>query len=315
MIAANNGRRRRAGSIMSNLRRNWGLLILLLPALIYALIFMYRPMAGILIAFKDYKSKLGILGSPWTSEHGLKYFNMFFGTYNCWTVIWNTVIISLYTLIAGFPIPIVFALLLNTLRFGRYKKVVQTVTYAPHFVSTVVLVGIIRIVCAPSSGLVNLGLAALGFEKVMFLTSPEWFRHLFVWSGIWQNTGWDSIIYIAALSNVSPELHEAAIVDGATKFQRLCYVDFPSILPTAVILLILNTGKVMTVGFEKVYLLQTSLNLATSEVLSTYIYKIGMLSGQFSLSIAVGLFNSVVNLFMLILVNFIARHLSDTSLW
>ena len=315
MIAENNGRRRRAGSIMSNLRRNWGLLVLLLPALIYALIFMYRPMAGILIAFKDYKSKLGILGSPWTSEHGLKYFNMFFGTYNCWTVIWNTVIISLYTLIAGFPIPIVFALLLNTLRFGRYKKVVQTVTYAPHFVSTVVLVGIIRIVCAPSSGLVNLGLAALGFEKVMFLTSTEWFRHLFVWSGIWQNTGWDSIIYIAALSNVSPELHEAAIVDGATKFQRLCYVDFPSILPTAVILLILNTGKVMTVGFEKVYLLQTSLNLATSEVLSTYIYKIGMLSGQFSLSIAVGLFNSVVNLFMLILVNFIARHLSDTSLW
>ncbi len=297
------------------LRRNWGLLLLLLPSLIFAAIFMYRPMVGILIAFKNYKPAKGILGSPWAAEHGLKYFRMFFETYNCWTVIWNTVAISLYALAAGFPIPIVFALLLNQMQRQRYKKVVQTVTYAPHFISMVVLVGIIRIVFAPSSGLVNLALDAMGMKKIMFLTSPEWFRHLYVWSGVWQSTGWNSIIYIAALSNVSPELHEAAKVDGASKLQRILYVDFPSILPTAVTLLILNTGKIMTVGFEKVYLMQTSLNLSTSEVLSTYVYKIGLINGQFSLSTAVGLFNSAVNLLMLLIVNFISRRLTDTSLW
>lgn len=307
--------KKRRSELNMQFRRNWGLLVLLAPAVIYALIFMYRPMVGILIAFKDFKPALGILGSPWTKNHGLKYFLQFFSTYNCWNVIWNTVSLSLYTLIAGFPIPIVFALLLNQVRNLRYKKVVQTVTYAPHFVSTVVLVGIVRIVFAPSSGLVNLALDAMGHDKIMFLTDADWFRHLYVWSGVWQNTGWDSIIYIAALANVSPELHEAAIVDGATKMQRVRYIDFPSILPTAVTLLILNTGKVMTVGFEKVYLMQTALNIETSEVLSTYIYKIGLINGQFSLSTAVGLFNSVVNLFMLITVNFIAKRLSDTSLW
>lgn len=303
-------------SIMGRrIQRNVGLLILLTPAVIFSIIFMYQPMAGILIAFKEYKPALGIWNSPWASDFGLKYFKMFFNTYKCWTVIWNTVALSIYTLIAGFPLPIVFALLLNQLQHARFKKVVQTVTYAPHFVSTVVLVGIIRIVFAPSSGLVNLAIEALGGQKVMFLTSKEYFRPLYVWSGVWQNMGWDSIIYIAALANVSPELHEAAIVDGATRFQRIRYVDFPSILPTAVILLILNTGRVMTIGFEKVFLMQTSLNLGTSEVLSTYIYKLGLQNAQFSLSTAVGFFNSLVNLFMLVIVNFISRKLSDTSLW
>lgn len=308
-------RRSRLRTISVSFRRNWGLLILLLPAVIFAAIFMYRPMVGILIAFKDYKPAKGILGSPWTSYHGFKYFRMFFDTYNCWTVIWNTIAVSLYTLVVSFPIPILFALLLNQMQHARFKKIVQTVTYAPHFISMVVLVGIMRIMFAPSSGLVNLALSALGFKKIMFLTDAAWFRHLYVWSGVWQNTGWDSIIYIAALASVSPELHEAATVDGASKLQRILYVDFPSILPTAVTLLILNTGKVMTVGFEKVYLMQTSLNLATSEVLSTYIYKIGLINGQFSLSTAVGLFNSLVNLCMLVIVNFISRRLTETSLW
>ena len=308
-------RRSRLHTLVVSVRRNWGLLVLLLPAVIFALIFMYRPMAGILIAFKDYKPAKGIFGSPWTSQNGLKYFNMFFDTYNCWSVIWNTISLSLYTLIAGFPIPIMFALLLNQTQHLRFKKVVQTVTYAPHFISMVVLVGIMRILLAPSSGLVNLAIAALGGEKLMFLTDPNWFRHLYVWSGVWQNTGWDSIIYIAALASVSPELHEAATVDGASRFQRILYVDLPSIIPTAVTLLILNTGKVMTVGFEKVYLMQTSLNLSASEVLSTYIYKIGLINGQFSLSTAVNLFNSLVNLMMLVIVNFISRKLTETSLW
>lgn len=297
------------------LRRNTGLLILILPAFVFTIIFMYQPMVGILIAFKDYKASLGIIGSPWTSEGGFKYFRMFFNTYSCWTVISNTIYISLYTLIAGFPFPIMFAMLLNQVKNRRFKKTVQTVTYAPHFISTVVLVGMIRLLFAPSSGLVNLGLETLGLAKINALTSPSSFRHLYVWSGVWQNMGWDSIIYIAALANVSPELHEAAVMDGATKLQRIRYIDFPSILPTAVILLILNTGRIMTVGFEKVYLLQNSMNIQTSEVLSTYIYKIGLLNAQFSLSTAVGLFNSMVNLGMLIMVNFIARKLSDTSLW
>ena len=226
-------RRSRLRTISVSLRRNWGLLILLLPAVIFAAIFMYRPMVGILIAFKDYKPAKGILGSPWTSYHGFKYFRMFFDTYNCWTVIWNTIAVSLYTLVVSFPIPIIFALLLNQMQHARFKKIVQTVTYAPHFISMVVLVGIMRIMFAPSSGLVNLALSALGFKKVMFLTDAAWFRHLYVWSGVWQNTGWDSIIYIAALASVSPELHEAATVDGASKLQRILYVDFPSILPIA----------------------------------------------------------------------------------
>ena len=225
-------RRSRLRTISVSIRRNWGLLLLLLPAVVFAAIFMYRPMVGILIAFKDYKPAKGILGSPWTSQHGFKYFLMFFDTYNCWTVIWNTVAVSLYMLIAGFPIPIIFALLLNQMQHAHFKKVVQTVTYAPHFISMVVLIGIMRIMFAPSSGLVNLALSALGFNKVMFLTDASWFRHLYVWSGVWQNTGWDSIIYIAALANVSPELHEAATVDGASKLQRILYVDFPSILPS-----------------------------------------------------------------------------------
>lgn len=306
---------RRPPRLWIHLVRNRGLLLLLAPSLLYALVFMYRPMAGILIAFQEYKPALGILKSPWASDHGLKYFKMFLTAYGSRAVILNTVALSFYQLVAGFPFPIVFALLLNHLAKPRFKRVVQTVTYAPHFISTVVLVGMVAIFFAPASGLVNLALAALGREKIMFLNSSAWFRHLYVWSGIWQNTGWDSIIYIATLSTVSPELHEAAIVDGATKLQRIRYVDFPSLLPTAVILLILNTGRIMTVGFEKVYLMQNSLNIATSEVLSTYIYKIGLLSAQFSLSTAVGLFNSILNFAMLLLVNFIAGRLTESSLW
>lgn len=307
-------KRRRIG-FWRNIARNKGLLILLLPALVYALIFMYRPMGGILIAFKDYKPALGILKSPWTSDFGLKYFKMFLTNYGSKAVITNTVVLSLYQLVAGFPFPIIFALLLNHVVSPRYKKTVQTVTYAPHFISTVVLVGMLTIFFAPASGLVNLALEALGQNKIMFMSSSAWFRHLYVWSGIWQNTGWDSIIYIAALASVSPELHEAAIVDGATKLQRIRHIDFPSLLPTAVILLILNTGKIMTVGFEKVYLMQNSLNIATSEVMSTYIYKIGLLNAQFSLSTAVGLLNSVLNFAMLLLVNFIAGRLTESTLW
>lgn len=301
--------------LRSSIARNWGLLLLFAPTFIYIVVFRYLPMGGILIAFKEYKPSLGIWNSPWASSYGLKYFEMFFSSYNFSTLVTNTLRISFYSLIAGFPFPIVFALLLNHVSGARYKKIVQSVTYAPHFISMVVLVGMLFIFLAPSSGLVNLALKAVGLEPVMFLNKKEMFPHVYVWSGIWQNCGWDSILYIAALANVSPELHEAAIVDGASKGQRIRFIDFPSILPTAVILLILNTGSVMSVGFEKVYLLQNSLNLGTSEVLSTYIYKVGLLNSQFSLSTAVGLFNSLINFSMLVLVNFISQKVSGSSLW
>jgi putative aldouronate transport system permease protein len=295
--------------------RNAGLIVLIMPSLVYALVFMYQPMFGILIAFKDFKASLGILGSPWTSSHGMKYFLQFFQAYSFPTIVRNTLMLSLYTLAASFPFPIVFALLLNHLELPRMKRVVQTVAYAPHFISTVVLVGVLFIFLAPSSGLVNNMLSSLGFRKVNFMNSPSVFPHVYVWSYIWQHTGWNSIIYIAALSAISPELHEAAVVDGATKTQRIRYVDLPGLMPTAVILLILNTGSVMSVGFEKVYLMQNNGNIAVSEVISTYIYKVGLLNAQFSMSTAMGLFNSIVNFCMLALVNLIARRVGETSLW
>lgn len=298
-----------------NVKRNWGLLLLFLPTLIYIIVFRYLPMGGILIAFKDYKPSLGIFASPWADHYGLKYFIKFFSSYNFLTLITNTLRISLYSLIASFPFPILFALLLNSLPNKRFRKVVQTVTYAPHFISMVVMVGMLYIFLTPSSGLVNIAIRALGGKTVMFLNSDEMFPHVYVWSGIWQHFGWDSILYIAALANVSPELHEAAIVDGASKWQRIRFIDFPSILPTAIIMLILNTGSVMSVGFEKAYLLQNSMNLATSEVLSTYVYKVGLLNSQFSLSTAMGLFNSVVNFGMLVLVNMVSKKVSGSSLW
>lgn len=315
LLASRRGVKNRLRRTMLNLRRNWGLLLLFLPTLIYFLVFRYLPMGGILIAFKNYKPSLGIFGSPWADNHGLKYFQMFFSSYNFPTLVQNTLRVSLYSLLAGFPFPIIFALLLNSLPGKKYKKVVQTVTYAPHFISTVVLVGMLYIFLSPSSGLVNIAIRALGGKTVMFLNSKDMFPHVYVWSSVWQHFGWDSILYIAALTNVSPELHEAAIVDGASKFQRLRYIDFPSILPTAIIMLILNTGSVMSVGFEKAYLLQNSLNLATSEVLSTYVYKVGLLNSQFSLSTAMGLFNSVVNFSMLVLVNQISKKVAGNSLW
>lgn len=300
---------------LRRIRRNWGLLLLIAPTLIYVLIFLYWPMYGILIAFKDYKGSLGILNSPWADQYGMKYFIQFFTSYNFLNVVTNTIRLSVYSLLAGFPFPILFALLLNYMRFPRWKKVVQTVTYAPHFISTVVLCGMLYLFLAPSSGMVNKLIIALGGKPVMFMNSAQLFPHVYVWSGVWQHMGWDSIIYIAALAGVSPELHEAAIIDGATKMGRIRHIDFPSILPTAIILLILNTGSLMSVGFEKVYLMQNNLNLATSETMATYVYKIGLINNQFSLSTAVGLFNSIVNFAMLVLVNSISKRVTENSLW
>jgi putative aldouronate transport system permease protein len=298
--------------IVRNLRRNYDLYFLLAPVLVYFLIFHYGPMYGVQIAFKDYSATDGIWGSPWV---GFKHFLRFFNSFQFWTLIRNTLYLSLYSTLAGFPAPIILAILLNYLRSKKYKKLIQTVTYAPHFISTVVLIGMMYVFLAPTSGAVNTVLAGLGLESINFMARPEWFRDLYVFSGIWQRAGFGAIIYLSALTSIDPELHESAVIDGANRLKRIWYIDLPGILPTVVILLILDLGRIMSVGFEKAFLMQTALNLTTSEIIPTYVYKVGLLNAQYSFSTAVGLFNAVVNLTLLIAVDRLAKRLANTSLW
>ena len=297
---------------MSRILTNWQLYLFLLPTVAYFLIFRYYPMYGLQIAFRNYKANKGIWGSAWV---GLKNFERFFHTADFGRLLTNTLAVSVENLLLSFPIPIILALLLNQLPSRRYKKLVQTVIYAPHFISTVVLVGIIFLFFSPSSGIVNHLIAALGGTRVHFLAEASWFRPLYIGSEIWQSAGWGSILYLAALSGINPELHEAAIMDGANKYQRVWHIDIPGILPTVVIMFILNSGKVMAVGFEKAYLMQTSLNISASEIIATYVYKRGLLQSQFSFSTAVGVFESVVNLALICTVNYISKKVSNSSLF
>ncbi|WP_281890690.1 sugar ABC transporter permease [Paenibacillus sp. YYML68] len=293
------------------IQRNWHLYLFILPTLIYFTIFNYLPMYGVQIAFKNFIPSKGITGSEWV---GLEHFLRFFNSPSFWTIIQNTVLISLYELLL-FPLPILFALAINELRNGMFKKSVQIITYAPHFISVVVVAGIIVSLSHPSTGILNKGIVLLGGEPISFMTEPEWFKSIYVWSGTWQQLGWNSIIYIAALSAINPELHEAATIDGATRMQRVWNINLPGIMPTVIILLILSIGSFMSIGFEKVYLLQNQLNMDSSEVIQTYVYRSGLLQAQYSFSAAVGLFNSVINLVLLVTINRIARKVSQTSLW
>ena len=227
----------------------------------------------------------------------------------------NTLLLSLYSLAVGFPFPIILALLLNTIKVKWFKKTVQMVTYAPNFISTVVMCGMIILFLSPRAGMINKLLGLFGKNPVNFMAYASFFPHIYVWSGVWQTAGWNSVIYFAALSGISPELHEAAMIDGASRLQRILHIDLPGIIPTAVILLILNMGSIMSVGYEKVYLLQNNTNIASSEIIATYVYKMGILNNDISFSTAVGLFNSVINLVLLIVVNSISRKLSENSLW
>ena len=301
-------------SLWRDARVNWQLHLLLLLPLIYLLIFKYVPMWGAQIAFRDFFAVKGIVGSPWV---GMANFDRFFASPQFWTVLRNTLGLSAYQIAAMFPIPIILALALNNVEHRSFKKTVQLTTYAPHFISTVVMAGMIMRFLSLHTGVVNNALAGLGLERISFMSSPELFQSVYVISGIWQNAGWGTIIYLAALAGVDPQLHEAAIVDGASKLQRTRHIDVPGILPVAIILLILETGRIMQVGFEKAFLLQTPLNLTTSEVIQTYVYKIGLASPvpDYSFATAIGLFNSVINLALILVVNWLARRLSDTSLW
>lgn len=285
-------------------RKNWQLYIFfLLPALFITVIFKYLPMGGILIAFKDYNIRLGILGSEWV---GFSYFKRFLSSPDFMTYLLNTLRLSLYGLLWGFPIPIILALLLNRIRSIGIKKKIQLIIYAPNFISVIVLCGMVRIFLSPVGPLNQL----LGSSN-NWMTMPEAFRTIYIASGIWQTAGWSSIMYTAALSNVSKELEEAATIDGANILQQIWYVELPAIKNIIVIQFILSAGNIMSVGFEKAYALQTSMNLPTSEIISTYVYKIGLLNGDYGYSTAVGIFNSLINVVLLILVNWIVSKLND----
>lgn len=298
-------------SIWMKVIQNYQLYLLLLPTLIYFIIFQYGPMYGLQIAFKNYSPNRGIWGSDWS---GFDHFIRFFNSAQFWPTLQNTLVISLYELVL-FPIPIILALLMNQLISNKLKRSVQTIVYAPHFISMVVLVGMMYLFLNPRSGLINIGLGALGIDPLNFMAEPGWFKSLFVWSNVWQNAGWGTIIYLAALTSINPELHEAAIVDGASKMQRIRNIDLPGIMPTVMILLILNMGSFMSVGFEKAYLMQNAMNAGSSEIIQTYVYKVGIVGAQFSYSAAIGLFNNIVNFIVLITMNTLAKRMKQTSLW
>ena len=300
-------------SIAREFRKNWGLYLLVSIPLLYLILFKYWPMYGVQIAFRNYSPARSIENSPWV---GWKYFEKFMTNYKFRSILLNTILISLYSL-ATFPLPIVLAILLNYVKRERFKKTVQMVSYMPHFISTVVMVGIILQFLDARSGLLNMITALFGQEAVNFIAKPEYFRTIYVFSGVWQSLGYNSIIYIAALSGVSPELHEAAIVDGANILKRIWHIDLPGIMPTISILLIMQCGSILSVGYEKIYLLQNNLNLSVSEIISTYVYKQGIAATmpQYSYATAIGLFVSVVNVVMLIIVNSLSNKLSGSSLF
>lgn len=292
---------------------NWRLYVMILPALVALVMLRFAPLYGLQIAFKDFRPVEGIGGSKWV---GIRYFEEFISSYQFVNILRNTLIISFSSLICGFPMPILFALLLNQFKSQKAKKVLQTVTYMPHFISTVVLVGMLLVFLSPSTGIYGHVARLLGKGSPDNLMGNKgWFTPLYVLSGVWQNTGWDSIIYLAALSAVSVDLYEAATVDGASRFKRMWYIDVPCLIPTAVILLILRMGNIFSLGFEKIYLMQNNLNLPVSETINTYVYKVGIQGGAYSLSSAVGIFNTVINFIILLVVNAIADKVGDTSLF
>ena len=286
------------------IKSNIPLYVLLFPSIILLIMFAYIPMLGLVIAFKDYSPANGIINSPWV---GFKYFTQFFNSVQFGTTMMNTLKISIYSILVGFPLPILLALLCNQLRAGKFKKVFQVTTYLPHFISTMVMCGMIILFLSPNSGLIANIFKSLGWTMPNLLSKPDSFAGVYVWSDVWQHIGWDSIIYLAALSAIDPTYYEAATMDGASRMQKILNIDLPLLLPTAMILVILRAGSLLSIGFEKVLLLQNPLNLAGSEVISTYVYKVGMLNFQYSYSTAIGLFNTVVNLIILLSVNWFSK--------
>lgn len=297
---------------LRSFKRNWFLYLMLLVPLVYVIIFKYMPMVGVQIAFRNYRVVDGMFKSPWV---GLKYFKMFFESPNFIPVLKNTVLLSVFNLGVSFPFAIIFAVMVNEVRHKKFQKAVQLISYAPYFISTVVMVAMLMDFTNIRTGLINSILGVFGIDPINFFGEAKFFRSLYVWSGVWQTTGYSAIIYIAALTSIDPTLYEAAKMDGATRMQKIIYVDLPCLKPTIIILLIIGVGQIMNLGFEKAFLMQTPLNRDTSEIIATYSYKIAFESGQYSFSTAIGLFNSVVNLVLLLSVNRISRKMAETSLW
>lgn len=312
MITATGKKKSRTDAIKIYLYKNWQFWALIALPVIYLIIFNYIPMGGIILAFKRFSPRKGIFGSDFV---GLMYFRQFLGAPSSLRIIRNTLRLGVYSLLVGFPIPILLALAINEVKHQRLKKFIQIVTYAPYFISLVVLVGIMMRIMDLRTGILNHLIVALGGKPVNFFGSKDIFPHLYVWSGVWQISGYASIIYIAALSGVNPELQEAAIIDGASRVQRIWNVDLPAIRPTIVMMLIFNVGQIMNIGFEKAYLMKNSVNQANAEIISTFVYEIGLKNGDFSFSTAVGLFNSVISLLLFVFVNEISKRLTETSVW
>lgn len=302
--------KRKPNTLMKGVRKSIPLYVLLLPSAILLFCFAYLPMGGIVMAFQKFNPRQGILGSEWVWFDN---FIQFFKSYQFGVTIKNTLVISLYGMVVGFPLSIALALMCNHMRGKIFKKVFQVITYLPHFISTMVMCGLILIFLSPSSGLFANIFRLFGWEFPNVLASEGAFSHVYVWSDVWQHLGWDSIIYLAALSAIDPTYYEAATIDGATTWQKIWYVDIPLIMPTTMVLLIMRAGSILGVGFEKVFLLQNTQNIMASEIISTYVYKMGMQSMQYGLSTAIGLFNTVVNVVVLLLVNWMSKKLTDTS--
>jgi putative aldouronate transport system permease protein len=297
---------------LKRLKKSWQLYVIISLPLAFILLFHYGPMYGIQIAFKEYDVTKGIVGSSWV---GMTNFVRFIGSYNFKVIVWNTVSISFFGLLFGLPVPIILAISLNECDNRKFKKFVQTVTYAPHFISMVVMVSMVILALSLNNGIINNIIAALGGKRINFMSRPDLFKSIYIVSGIWQSMGYSSILYLAVLTGIDPTLYEAAVIDGASRIKKIRHIDLPFLIPTIIIMLILALGQIMNVGFEKIYLMQNKLNLSASETIATYIYKIGIENANFSYSAAIGLFNSVINMIMIVLVNQMARKVSETSLW
>ena len=299
-------------NLKKNIKRDKALLLIILPVVIHYLVFFYYPMYGNIIAFKNYSPTKGIWGSDWA---GFTYFIRFFKSPYFTRVLKNTILISVYSILWGFPIPIIFALMTNDLGSNVYKRVVQAVSYIPYFISTVIICGMIVNFLSPSNGIINVIIRFFGGEAINFLMEPKWFKTVFIASGIWQGFGWSAIIYLAALTGVSQELYEAAKIDGATRLQRVLHISIPSIMPTIVVTFILQIGTLMSVGYEKVILLYNPVTLEAADVISSYTYRTGLVEGNYSFASAVGLFNSAINLILVIIANKLSKKVSEVSLW
>ena len=310
--AAREKRRTALRSGLKNAAEHWQLWVMMLPAIVFIFIFAYKPMYGVLIAFKNYNFKLGIMGSEWV---GFKYFTTLFHSYWFPIILKNTLTISLLSLVLGFPMPIILALAANEIPKEGLKRAFQTVSYAPHFISTIVMCGMVILFLSPKTGIINHFLSLFGVEPIFFMQSLPGFKWIYVISGIWQGAGWGAIIYFAALSGVDQSLLEAADIDGASRLQKIIYINFPVLVPTIMVMFILQCGQLMSVGYEKAYLLQNNINLKASEIISTYVYKLGLVQFDYSTSTAAGVFNSVVNCIILLSANALSKKATKSSLW